>query len=290
MVARAGELGFRVPAWCLPHTLRTVEDFAERVGYPLVIKPYDGVACVSTHKISSPAELQQVWAAVSDRRHDLRVEEFVTGRQFHVDTILRRGEPVFEAVSAYTVTLLDNLRDHPLGSIALAGEQSGVERALLAATRALICGLGLQTGIAHTEFFLTERGELVFGETGARPPGAWGIPLYRAAFGVSLAYEWARTELDPGYVPRPPWRRFAGGELLFTRARGRIEQITSAEALARLPFVSEAQVWKAPGDLVGDAREVGSQALGHVVVTGSSVAEVAARLEQTRHAFTVVAS
>jgi biotin carboxylase len=81
MAARAAEEGVRVAESCQPHTLKTILDFTRRVGFPIVIKPYDGVSCVNTHKARNADELEQLWPSIEEQRHDYRVEGFVHGRQ-----------------------------------------------------------------------------------------------------------------------------------------------------------------------------------------------------------------
>ncbi|MFC5827767.1 ATP-grasp domain-containing protein [Nonomuraea insulae] len=290
MTARVAELGIATASWAMPHTLGTIERFAREVGYPLVLKPYDGISCRGTHKVRTRAELGEVWGLIRDRRHDYRAESFVAGEQYHVDILLREGEVLFEAVSRYTHTLLDNYHDYPVGSVALAGAPAGPHNALLDAARAVVTGLGMRTGVTHTEFFLRQDGSLVFGETAARMPGAWAVPMYRAAFGISLPYVWARSEIDPDYRPDIRSHQYAGGWFLVSGARGRISRISSARELMTLPDVVDAQVWRAPGDHIDAPSELGGQNLGYAVVTGDSPEDVAANLGKAHELFTVVAA
>ncbi|MEV0637661.1 ATP-grasp domain-containing protein [Streptomyces sp. NPDC050619] len=289
MVARAAELGFRTPRSCIPHTRATLEAFASGVGYPVVVKPYDGISCGRTAKLSSPEELAELWPLVQPDRHDMRAEQYVEGRQFHIDTIVRDGRTVFEAVAAYEVTLLDHYRHRSIGSVVSAAQDSPLEQRLLAATRKLITGLGLRTGIAHTEFFVTPQGELVFGESGARMGGGYIFPLYRQAFGLSLPYMWVRAELDPGYAPAPDRRRDAAGDLLWTDATGVVEDITGEKELLALPDVLEAQVWKRTGTWIAAPTEAGGQGLGFTVVGGDSPDEARANAAATLRRFQVMA-
>ncbi|RAG86342.1 ATP-dependent carboxylate-amine ligase [Streptacidiphilus pinicola] len=287
MVARARELGFRVPRSCVPHTLGTLEAFAGTVGYPIVVKPHNGISCGGTHKVEDVDQLRALWPTIHQERHDLRAEEFVEGRQFHIDTVLRDGQVVFEAVSAYAVTLLDHFRHRSIGSVVTGTQDSALEQRLAAATRAVVTGLGLRTGIAHTEFFVCPDGELVFGETGARMGGGYIFPLYRQAFGVSLPYTWVRAELDAGYRPDPTHRRTAAGDLLFSADSGVISDITTADELLALPNVGEAQVWKNPGHHLAHVDEAGGQGLGFTVVTGDDATDALENAASTLRAFRV---
>ncbi|MGW3735220.1 ATP-grasp domain-containing protein [Streptomyces sp. NPDC005148] len=287
MAARSAELGLNVAASCQPHTLATVEEFAAQVGYPLVVKPYDGVSCINTYKVNNAAELGQLWPSVEEQRHDYRVEGFVHGRQFHVDAIIRDGAVVFESVSEYTATILDNHGHGPLGSIAHADTDDPQHLALLCQNRTLLEGFGLTTGITHAEFYLQDDGTIVFGEIAARMAGAWNTMIYAGAYGMQLAYTWVRTEIDPDYLWEPETRQPAAAEFLWTDSTGTIESITPAETLEALPGVFDVQLWKKPGDLIHANEGTRGQDIGRILITGSSVDEVKEYTDKARNTFRV---
>jgi biotin carboxylase len=288
MAARAAEEGVRVAESCQPHTLKTILDFTRRVGFPIVIKPYDGVSCVNTHKARNADELEQLWPSIEEQRHDYRVEGFVHGRQFHVDAVVRHGEVVFEGISEYTDTVLDHFGKGPLGSIAHAGTRDARHLKMMALNRQIISLFGLSTGVSHTEFYLQDDGTVVFGETAARMVSGWSTRLYEGAYGIELAYTWVRTEIDPDYHWTPPAEpRYAAAEFLWTPTAGRIESITRQEELAALPGMYDVQLWKHPGDVIGPSTGSRGQDLGRVIVTGGSAAEVQARMAEVRRVFRV---
>ncbi|MFE5219360.1 MULTISPECIES: ATP-grasp domain-containing protein [unclassified Streptomyces] len=287
MAARAAEEGAIVAASCQPHTFKTLLSFAEKVGFPIVVKPYDGVSCTNTYKVRDVAELEQLWPLIEEQRHDYRAEEFVHGKQFHVDAILRDGEVIFEAISEYSATILDNIGSGPLGSVAHAGTQNPKHLDMMAQNRKIIRSFGLSTGVAHTEFYLQDDGTIVFGETAARMAGAWNTMIYSGAFGMELAYEWVRAEADPAYQWTPKVIRCAASEFLWTSHTGRIERITDREQLADLPGVVDVKIWKKLGDVIGQAEGSRGQDLGRVIIAGETADEVRARVAEVRRTFSV---
>jgi biotin carboxylase len=287
MAARAAELGLNVATSCQPHTLATVEEFADRVGYPLVVKPYDGVSCINTYKVRSTDELRTLWSGIEEQRHDYRVESFVYGKQFHVDTIIRDGTIVFESVSEYTATILDNHGYGPLGSIAHAATKNPQHLEMLQHNRMLLEGFGLTTGITHAEFFLRDDGTIVFGEIAARMAGAWNTMIYAGAYGMDLAYTWVKTEIDPDYKFEPATCRYAAAEFLWTDNIGIIDSITSTEEFDALPGIFDVQVWKKPGDVIHANEGTRGQDIGRIIITGSSVDEVKDYTEKARNTFRI---
>ncbi|MBW5420903.1 ATP-grasp domain-containing protein [Streptomyces sp. BG9H] len=286
MNVRAEELGLRTAIWTLPHTKNHVRQFAAEHQYPIVIKPYDGVSCTNTYKVTSDEELDRTWPLLQAQRHDYRVEAFIHGKQFHVDTMVRDGEVLFESVGEYTAQILENWQDAPMGSV--THPATGVHREMLDAARTVVTAFGLRTGIAHTEFYLDDEGTLTFGETAARMAGAWVPSMYRHAYGIDLAYDSVRAEVEPGYTPAGDISGCTGASYLWSSATGRIDRITDADSLSALPYVCHVEVNKAPGDVLPPVVGTRGQDLGHVVVTGKSPAEVSENLRDIHTRFSVL--
>jgi biotin carboxylase len=285
MNVRAAELGVRTATWSLPYTESHVRTFAATHEYPIVIKPYDGVSCTDTFKVSSDQELATTWPLVQAQRHDYRIEAFVHGRQFHVDTLLRDGEILFESVGEYTAQILENLKNSPMGSVTHPAQ--GVFRTMLDTARRIVTSFGLCTGIAHTEFYLGDDGSITFGETAARMAGAWVPSMYEHAFGICLGYDFVRTEIDAEYRPVATASGCAGASYLWSSGQGTIEHITDPGTVAELPFVRHVEIWKSPGDHLSEVVGTRGQDLGHVVVTGASADEVRANLRKVHELFSV---
>ncbi|MFG2719611.1 ATP-grasp domain-containing protein [Streptomyces sp. NPDC048416] len=285
MHRRAEELGVRVARSCRPDTIGAVAEFAGQVGYPVVIKPYAGWACGDTHRVDDRAELDRVWREMGDDRHAYRVEEFVRGTEFHVDSLLRRGEVVFEQLSQYTYSVLD-YRDEPGGTISRKYGLSPHERRILDLNAKVVPGFGLSTGVAHAEFFLLDDGGIVFGEVGARAGGGSIVPAVQAGRGINLAGEWCRLELDPGHRPATRLGPETGTEYLTSGVYGTITAITSAAELMALDGVVDAWVGKRVGDVLAPPT-ASNDVLGWYVCEGVDFDDVLARFKSVRATFRV---
>jgi hypothetical protein len=95
----------------------------------------------------------------------------------------------------------------------------------------VIAALGFRDGFTHMEWFLTASGEAVFGEIGARPPGARSVDLMNYASDADLFVGWAEATTH-GRVSQDLTRRWNVG-IVFKRAqgRGRIREIRGLERL-----------------------------------------------------------
>ena len=61
MKAAYQRAGIPTARWVLPGTLEEAENFAGKVGYPVIVKPDKGVGAASTYKIHNNAELKEFW-------------------------------------------------------------------------------------------------------------------------------------------------------------------------------------------------------------------------------------
>ncbi|MBM4794373.1 ATP-grasp domain-containing protein [Streptomyces sioyaensis] len=285
MHRRAEELGVRVARSCRPDTLGAVTEFAEKVGYPVVVKPSAGWACGNTYRVNDRAELDRVWQEMGDDRHEYRVEEFIRGTEFHVDSLFQRGEVVFAQLSQYTYSVLE-YRDEPGGTISRKHDLSPQEKRILELNAVVLRGFGLSTGVVHAEFFLLDDGGIVFGEAGARAGGGSIVPAIEAGRGINLAGEWCRLELDPGHRPAARPGPEIGTEYLTSGEYGRITAITGPEELTALEAVLDADVWKSVGDVLAPPS-ASNDVLGWYVCEGTDFEDVRARFKTVRDAFRV---
>ncbi|MEU2896894.1 ATP-grasp domain-containing protein [Streptomyces sp. NPDC001273] len=285
MHRRAEELGVRVARSCRPDTIGAVEEFAARAGYPVVVKPYAGWACGRTYRVDGPDALARVWDEMGDDRHEYRVEEFVHGTEYHVDSLFKDGEPVFAQLSRYTYSILE-YRDEPGGTVSRKHGLSPAEQRILDLNTVVLRGFGLSTGVVHAEFFLLDDGDVVFGEAGARAGGGSIVPAIEAGRGINLAGEWCRLELDPAHRTEARLGPEIGTEYLASDRYGLVTAITGPDELKSLDKVLDADVWKTVGDVIAPPT-ASNDVLGWYVCEGTDFEDVRARFKTVRDAFRV---
>lgn len=230
-------------------------------------------------------DLDRVWQEMGDDRHEYRVEEFVSGTEFHVDSLLQNGEVVFEQLSQYTYSVLEYL-DEPGGTISRKHNLSPREQRILDLNGEVLRGFGMRTGVSHAEFFLLDDGDVVFGEAGARAGGGSIVPAIEAGRGINLAGEWCRLELDENHRPAARTGPEVGTEYLSSAKYGRITDISTPEDLTALESVLDADVWKSVGDVLAPPTR-SNDVLGWYVCEGADFEDVRARFKTVRDAFHV---
>ncbi len=91
----------------------------------------------------------------------------------------------------------------------------------------MIEALGFQTGFTHMEWYLKPDGEVVFGEIGARPPGARVVDQMNFNTDGDVYIGWAEAVVHGRMHPLE--RRYNVG-IIFKRAHG-VGRITSVQGM-----------------------------------------------------------
>jgi biotin carboxylase len=211
--------GLRTPWHTQARTVADVWAAAERVGYPLIVKPIDGAGSADTYRVDSAAELDSVLPVI---RHVpvVSVEEFVDGEEFTYDTICAGGQVLFENICQYHPRPLVTKMHEWISPVTLAlrdlddpGLAGGRELGLN-----VIAALGFRDGFTHMEWYRKAGGEVVFGEIGARPPGARTVDVMNYATDADLFTAWAQA-VTQGRILEPITRPYNAASI-FKRASG----------------------------------------------------------------------
>jgi formate-dependent phosphoribosylglycinamide formyltransferase (GAR transformylase) len=190
-----------------------IRDFAQRVGFPLVVKPRDAAGASGTYRVDDLRELEQalVTCHVPDGR-SVAVEEFIEGHEAFYDTISIDGRVVHDFVSHYYPNVLEAMRTRWISPQFIATNRLDMVSTyddVKAMGQKVIETLGIQTSATHMEWFFGPKG-LKFSEIGCRPPGVRAWDLYGAGNEVDMYREWAMAVVH-GKPSQKLSRRFAAG-------------------------------------------------------------------------------
>src|SRR5262245_22764068 len=224
--------GIRTPRHARADTVEQVLDAAERIGFPIIVKPIAGAGSADTHRVNDREELQRVLRQVRHVR-EVSVEEFIEAEEFTFDTVCANGQIVFYNICSYRPRPLIARQLEWISPQTVALRNPDVP--YLAAGRrlgeAVLKAMNFRSGFTHMEWHLKADGEAVFGEIGARPPGAFTVDIMNYASDLDLFRGWAETELF-GRFTQPIERRYNCASI-FKRAQGqgRIQRIEGLGAL-----------------------------------------------------------
>jgi biotin carboxylase len=219
MKARAA--GLNIPEFVHVLNHAAVQEFAETVPAPWVLKPRFLAGAIGIKKVHSAAELWPLIHALGDEQSYYLIERFIPGDICHVDSIVYENQILYAIASQYGRPPLDVSQGGGIFTTRVLERGTTVEQSLLTKNKQVLAGLGLKRGVSHTEFIVSQSdGRVFFLETSARVGGAHIADLIEAASGLNMWAEWAKVELAGGDAPYavPPRRNdFAG--LLVSLAR-----------------------------------------------------------------------
>jgi hypothetical protein len=192
-------------------TAAEVHAFAERVGFPLILKPRDGAGASGATRVESAAEIDAALGAFGGGR-SIAVEEFIEGHEGFYDTLAVGGAVAHDFVTHYYPNVLEAMRTRWISPQFIATNRIDSAPAyteLRQMGARVIQLLGLETSATHMEWFFGPKG-LKFSEIGCRPPGVRAWDLYNVANDMDLYHEWAAA-VCAGKPTQTASRRMSAG-------------------------------------------------------------------------------
>lgn len=198
-----------------------IADFAQRTGFPLIIKPRSGAGASGTRRADDLAQLMLALdQAQVGSGGEVAVEEFIEGHEGFYDTLTVNGQVQYDFVTHYFPNVLEAMRNRWISPqfictnrIDTATDYQQVKEM----GRRVIETLGIETAATHMEWFFGPKG-LKFSEIGCRPPGVRAWDLYNIANDLDLYQEWGRG-VTSGQVRSSPSRRFSAGMIALRPGR-----------------------------------------------------------------------
>ncbi len=211
----------------LAHSVDEAVAFHEELGTPVVVKPPAGAGAVGTFRLDHPAQTRATLSAFAvSRAEPTLVEEFIVGEEHSFDTVCQDGEVVWHSISRYHPAPLEVLaNDWIQWCVLLPRTIDGPEYdAIRAAGAEALTVLGMDTGLAHMEWFRRRDGSVAISEVGARPPGAQFTSLLSYAHDHDMYAAWSRLTVLGEFDP-PPRRWSVGAAYLRGQGSGRVREI-----------------------------------------------------------------
>jgi len=211
--------GIRTPHHYSATAAAQVVDAAHTIGFPVIVKPIAGAGSESTYKVQDDEGLTAILPALRGVT-EVSVEEFVDGEDMTFDTICVNGQIQHFNIGTYVPRALDMRENAWVSPITITYRDvdAGSLRAGREMGEAVHAALGVQSGYTHMEWYRTTTGEAVFGEIGARSPGAHLVDLINFASDIDTYTGWAEAVVHSRFT-QPVQRRYSAA-WVFKRARG----------------------------------------------------------------------
>lgn len=188
-------VGLSVARYCLIDTFENALAFIDKVGYPVVVKPDNGVGATSTYKLRNQEELEYFFATKDERIYIM--EEYVNGHVETFDGITDSNKNILIANSTIMLnSIMDNVNEHCDTAFCnrfVAG--SDIEKIGTKVVKAF----DTRSRFFHFEFFrldadkegLGKKGELVGLEVNMRAPGAYMPDMINFSYETDVYTIWA---------------------------------------------------------------------------------------------------
>ncbi|MBP5279027.1 MAG: ATP-grasp domain-containing protein [Erysipelotrichaceae bacterium] len=168
--------------------------FIKEVGYPVVVKPDNGVGANDTYKIKDEEGLKHFF----ENKYDVEyiMEEFIDGEVQTYDAIINsKGEALFESGNVTVTSLMDTVS---LNLNSCFYERSVLPEDLLDAGRRTVKAFNVRSRMVHFEFFrlksdqhIGKKGDIVALEVNMRPSGGIAPTMKNYANGTDVYKIWA---------------------------------------------------------------------------------------------------
>ncbi|HIR78201.1 MAG TPA: ATP-grasp domain-containing protein, partial [Candidatus Egerieenecus merdigallinarum] len=170
--------------------------FIDEVGYPVVVKPDNGVGASHTYKLESDQDLGEFLA---QKQPDVSyiMEEFIHAEVNSYDAIINaEGEPIFETGNVTPWSIMDIVNDNDNSIYYILKDLPEDTRR---AGRATVKSFGVKSRFVHFEFFrLTQdqpgmgrKGDVVALEVNMRPCGGFTPDMMNFAHSTDVYKIWA---------------------------------------------------------------------------------------------------
>ncbi|OUP72673.1 carbamoylphosphate synthase large subunit [Erysipelatoclostridium sp. An173] len=188
-------IGLNAARYCLVDTFENALAFVEKVGYPIVVKPDNGVGASSTYKLKDQSELEYFFATKDNRVYIM--EEYVNGHVETYDGITDSNKNILIANSTIMLnSIMDNVNencDTAFCNRFVAG--SDIEEV----GKKVVQAFDTRSRFFHFEFFrldddkegLGKKGDLVGLEVNMRAPGAYMPDMINFSYETDVYTIWA---------------------------------------------------------------------------------------------------
>jgi formate-dependent phosphoribosylglycinamide formyltransferase (GAR transformylase) len=217
-------------------TAEEAREFAQRVGFPLILKPRGGAGASGTYRVGNTDELEgAIHATGLAAGRSVALEEFIEGHEAFYDTLTVDGRIMHDFATHYFPNVLEAMRTRwisPQFIVTNRIDSAPDYKEVRELGKKVIEALKIQTSPTHMEWFLGPKG-LKFSEIGCRPPGVGAWDLYCAANEMDLYADWAHA-ICWGEVKQRPSRRYSAGIINLRPDRdGVIERYDGVEEIQR---------------------------------------------------------
>lgn len=267
--------GFSYVRSAIGSSAEDVLSFGRSYGYPLVIKPRDGVGSMGVQYIENKDGVCGL-----DFSSEILIEEYLNGPEFSVEAFSFSGQHVIFAVTEKTTFPVNHESQfvelaHRVPAAITSEEKQKIDEVV----REFLHILQVQDGPTHTEIKLTSNGPRIV-ETHTRPGGDFIPELVQLSIGYdlySMALGWPCGLVKPVVEQVLPM----GGAAIhfFVPLRGKLEAVFGVEEVRTIRGIVRVHIGAQPGTHIPTVKR-SSDRVGYVIAIADSASEASSLCEE----------
>ncbi len=251
---------------------RDVRAFADEVGFPLIVKPVDGLGTRATHRVPDPASLDALLRRMRlGADSPAQVEEFLRGSEHSFETVTIDGRHMWSSSADYIPGPLEVMETPWIQYCVLLPRELSNVGEFAPVNHAALDALGMRSGLSHMEWFRRPDGSVAVNEVGARPPGVNLMPMMSLAHDTDMVAAWVRLMAVDTFDP--PARVRAAGSA-FLRGQGHGDRIVAVYGLAEVVEALGDTLVELRAPRVGQPRASGYEGEGYAIVAAPTTEAV----------------
>ena len=189
-------VGIATARYHLVDDIEGCREFLAKVGYPVVVKPDNGVGAAATYKLKSDEDLVAFMASKPEGVPYI-MEEFVNAEVNSYDAIIdSNGEPIFETGNVTPMSVMDIVNNNDNSIYYIVKDLPEDTRK---AGRDTVKSFGVKNRFVHFEFFrlledhegLGKKGDVMALEVNMRPCGGFTPDMINFAHSTNVYKIWA---------------------------------------------------------------------------------------------------
>ncbi len=195
----------------LVSTIEAAKDFIDEVGYPVIVKPDNGVGASATYRLSNEDDLNQFFYFYPTVQYIM--EEYINGTIISYDGICdNEGNIVFETHHIFPDSIMDIVNEK---KEVYYYSVKDIPEDVKTIGRNVIKAFNVKSRFFHCEYFrlleakkgLGKKGDIIGLEVNMRPPGGYTPDMMNFANNISVYQIWAdmitynKGNFDPTHRP-----------------------------------------------------------------------------------------
>ena len=206
MKAYYAKAGLKTARYHIVEDFEGASAFAHEVGYPVIVKPDNGVGANNTYRLQNDDELQFFFDTKDDNIYIM--EEFVNGYVRTYDAIIdSKGEPLFESGNVTPESIMDIVNTNGNSIYYIVKD---LPEELRDIGRRTVKAFDVKSRFVHLEYFvlncdqegLGKKGDIIGLEVNMRPAGGYTPDLFDFANETNVYKIWAdMVAFDKSTVP-----------------------------------------------------------------------------------------